>query len=78
MVGELVAAMFERVLIGFLPMCVSKCEILVTPCGVMRKVLIVSATSEANLYGVFAGSILITPRRRLNVCIILSTAPMAL
>ena len=44
----------------------------------MRKVLIISATSEAYFYGVIAGSILITPRRRFNVCITLSTTPMAL
>ena len=61
LVGELVFAKFERGVFGFLPMCASKGEIFVTPCGVMRKVFIISATSEANLYGVFAGSILITP-----------------
>ena len=75
---KLVVAKFERGVFGFLPMCASKVEILITPCGVMRKVLIISATSETNLYGLFAGSILMTPRRRFIVCIILSTTPMAL
>ena len=78
LVGELVVAKFDRGVFGFLPMCASKGDIFVTPCGVMRKVFIISATSEVNLYGVFAGSILITPTRRFNVCIILSTTPLTL
>ena len=76
--GELVVAKFEKGVFGFLPMCAPKGEIFVTPCGVMRKGFIISATSKASLYGVFAGSILINPNQRFNVCIILSTAPMAL
>ena len=42
-------------------MCASKGKIFVAPCGVMRKIFTILATSEANLYGIFAGSILITP-----------------
>ena len=78
LVGELVFAKFDRGVFGFLPTCASKGEILVTPCGVMRKIFNISAKSEAYLYGIFVGSILITPRRHFNVCIILSTTPMAL
>ena len=76
--GELVVAKFDRGVFVFLPMRDSKGEILVTPCGVMRKVFIFPATSEANLYGIVAGSILIPPKRRFNVCINLSTTPMVL
>ena len=78
MVGDLVVAKFDRGVFGFLPMCASKCENFVTPCGVLRKVFIISAPSEASLHGVFAGSFLITTSCRFNVCIILSTTPIAL
>ena len=77
-VGELVVAKFEREVFGFLPKCASKDEVFVTPCGVMRNVSIISVTSEGYLYGVFAGSILVTPSQCFNVCIILSTTPIAL
>ena len=46
-------AMFDNGVFGFLPICVSKGEIFVTPCGVFLSVFFISATSEANLYGVF-------------------------
>ena len=38
-----------------------------TPCGVILSVFIVTATSEANLYGVFDWSIFITAILRLIV-----------
>ena len=53
LLGELYVAMFDNGVFGFLPICVSKGEIFVTPCGVFLSVFIISATSEANLYGVF-------------------------
>ena len=46
-------AMFEDGVFGFLPICASKGEFFVTQCGVILSVLIISATSEANLYGKF-------------------------
>ena len=78
MLDELVVAMLDKGLFGFLSMCASKVEVFVTPCGVFCKVFIISATSDAYLYGVFAGSVLITPSLRFSVCIILSTTPMVL
>ena len=48
------------------------------PCGVILSVFIISATSEASLYGVFDWSIFITANLRLVVRIILSTTHMAL
>ena len=38
-----------------------------TPCGVILSVFFISATSEANLYGVFDWSIFITANLRLIV-----------
>ena len=70
--------MFDRGVLGLWPKCASKGEIFVTPCDVIRKVFIISATSEASRYGVFVLSILITASLRLNVCIIRSTTPIAL
>ena len=78
LLGELFVAMFNNGLFGFLPICVSKGEIFVTPCGVILNTFIISATSEANLYGVFDWSILITASLRLIVWIIRSTTPIAL
>ena len=52
--------------------------IFVTPCGVIRSVLIISATSDANLNGVFFESIFMTPSRRLSVFISRFTTPMDL
>ena len=46
-------AMFDSGVFGFLPICASKEEFFVTPCGVILSVLIISAKSEASLYGVF-------------------------
>ena len=45
--------MFDNGVFGFRPMCASNCEIFLTMCGVIRNVFIISATSEASLYGVF-------------------------
>ena len=65
--GELLVTTFERGLFGFLPICASKGEVFVTPCGVIPKVFIISATSEARLYGVFVWSFFITASQRFNV-----------
>ena len=46
-------AMFDNGVFGFLPICASKGENFVTPCGVILSVFVISATSEAILYGVF-------------------------
>ena len=51
--GELFVAMFDNGVFGFLPICASKGENFVTPCGVILSVFVISATSEASLYGVF-------------------------
>ena len=53
LLGELFVAMFDNGVFGFLPICASKGEFFLTPCAVILSVLIISATSEANLYGVF-------------------------
>ena len=45
--------MLERGVFGFLAMCASKGDFIVTLCGVARKVFLISATSEASLFGVF-------------------------
>ena len=76
--GELLVAAFERGVFGFRLICASNGETLVTPCGVILNDLIILATSEASLYGVFVLSIFITASLRFNVCIILSTNPIAL
>ena len=55
LLGERFVAMFEDGVFGFLPICASKGEIFVTPCGVILSVLINSASSEANLRGEFFG-----------------------
>ena len=60
-------AMFDSWVFGFLPMCASNGEIFVTPCCVILSVFIISATSEASLYGVFDWSIFITANLRLIV-----------
>ena len=78
LLGQLVVATLDRGVFSFLPMCASKGEIFVTPCGDIRKNFIISATFDANLYGVFAGSIFIIPSLLFSVCIIRSTTPMAL
>ena len=65
--GELFVAIFNSELFGFLPICASKGEIFVTPCGVILSVFFISATSEASSYGVFDWSILITANLRLIV-----------
>ena len=76
--GEILIATFERGVFGFRLICASNGEILVTPCGVILNDWILSATSEASLYGVFVSSTFITASQRFNVCIILSTNPIAL
>ena len=76
--GVLFVAMFDRGVLGLRPKCASKGEIFVTPCGVIRKIFIISATSKASRYGVFVLSILIIASLRLNDCIIRSTTPIAL
>ena len=65
--GELLVSILGSGVLAFLPIWASNGVIFVIPCGVMRSVLIISATSEANLNGKFFSSILITPRRRLSV-----------
>ena len=61
LLGELVVATMDKGLIGFLPVYASNGEFFVTPCGFNRKVSIISATSDASLYGVLDWSILIFP-----------------
>ena len=79
LLGELVVATLDKgVFFGFLPKSASNGEIFVTPCGVFRKVFFILATSDASLYGVLDSFILIIPSLRFNVCIILTTTPMAL
>ena len=53
LLGKLVVPKYERVFFGFLPISASKADFWVTPCCVIRNVFIISATSEASLYGVF-------------------------
>ena len=74
--GELFVAIIDSGVFGFLPICASKGEIFVTPCGVILSVFIISATlsvfiisatSEANLYGVIDWSIFIAANLRLIV-----------
>ena len=60
-------AVFESGVLGFLSICASKAEIFVPPFGVILSVFIISATFEANLYGVFDWSIFITANLRLFV-----------
>ena len=76
--GELLVATFDKGVFGVRPMWVSNGEIYVTLCGEILSVSIISATSEASLYGVFVLSILMTANLRFKVCIILSTTPTAL
>ena len=38
--GELLLATFERGVFGFIPICASKCEIFLTPCGVVGNVFL--------------------------------------
>ena len=70
LLGELFVAMFDNGVFSFLPIYASEGEIFVTPCGVILNVFIISATSEANFYGMFVWSILITANLRLIVLII--------
>ena len=70
--------MFESRVLDFLPISASNGVCFVIPCGVMRKVLIASATSEASLNEVPFVPILLTSSRRLSVCINLSTTRMNL
>ena len=51
--GVLFVARFDKGVLGLRPKCASKGENFVTPCGVIRKIFIISATSEASWYGVF-------------------------
>ena len=51
--GVLFVAMFDKGVFGLRPMCASNGEIFVTPCGVIRNVFMISATSEASRSGVF-------------------------
>ena len=46
--GVLFIAMFDSGVLGLRPKCASKGEFFVTPCGVIRKVFFISATSEAS------------------------------
>ena len=77
LIGVLFVPMFDKGVLGLRPKCAPKGEIFVTPCGVIRKVHIISATSEARRYGVFVLSILITASLRLSVCIFRSAIPIA-
>ena len=61
LLGELVVVTMDRGVFGFLLLCTLQSENFVIPCGVIRRVFIFLATSDAILYGVFATSILITP-----------------
>ena len=70
--------MFESGVLAFLPICASKGVIFVTPCGVIRSVLMISATLDAILSGLLFGSHFMTTSRRLSVCISRSTTPMDL
>ena len=56
--------MFESGVLAFLPIYASKGVILISPCGVILNVLIISETINAILNGVFL-SIFMTPSRRL-------------
>ena len=76
LLGELLVTKFESAFFGFLLMWTSNCEIFVTLCGVIQIVFLISATSEANLYGVWFLSNLTTPNLRFIVWIIPSTAPI--
>ena len=46
--------MFESGVLAFLPICASKGVILITPCGVILNVLIISETLDAILNRVFS------------------------
>ena len=50
--GELLFVMFESGVLAFLPICASKGVVLITPCGVILNVLIISETLDAILNGV--------------------------
>ena len=56
-------------------MCFKRCKFVVA-CGVIRSVLINSATSDANLYGELFLSIFIKERRVFKILISLSTMPI--
>ena len=78
LLGELYVVMFDSDVFAFRPICVSKSVIFVIPCGVIRSVLIISATLDAILNGEIFGSIFMTPICRLGVCISRSTTPIDL
>ena len=78
LLGELLVATFDKGVFGVRHMWASKAEVFVTLCGVILSVLIVSATSDASLYGVFVLSILMTANLRFKMCIILSTTSFVL
>ena len=78
LLGELLFATFDKGVFGVRPMWASIGEIFVTLCGVILSVLIIFATSEASLCGLFVLSILMTANLRFKVCIILSTTHIAL
>ena len=61
---------------GFLPNCASNGVTLVVAFGVILKVLISSATSDASLYGLFRLSIFITESLDFSVPINRSSIPM--
>ena len=61
---------------GFLPKCASNGVISVVAFGVILRVLISSATSDASLYGVFQLWIFITESLGFSVLISRSTIPM--
>ena len=60
-------AIFDSGVFGFLPICASKCEFFLTPCGVILSVFNISAKSEANICGVIDWSVLITAKLSLIV-----------
>ena len=78
LLGELLVAMFDKGVFGLRHMWASYGEIFVTLCGVILNVLIILATSDASLYGVFVLLIFMTASLHFKVCIILSTTPNAL
>ena len=60
MLVELIVATFDKRVFGLRPMWASNVEFFATLCGVILNVLIISATSDASLYGVIVLSIFVT------------------
>ena len=53
LLSDLLVATFDKGVFGLRPMWASNREIFFTLCGVILNVLIISASSDASLYGVF-------------------------